>query len=248
MDADRFDAIAKRLAAGPASRRAALRALAGGALGGLLGLLDRAGVEDAGAHDALRRCKKIKDRQQRKRCIKKARAHNRRHCSVGPDGAVNHAAEARFDGQPLRVEQTVQQFGSRGETAGRMALTLGGAPLLTHEIEGAAGTVTVTVTYGEAFRGINQAWFTNDGTTIQGEIDGRAIEPLPADGDPRQARFADGGPPPEVRVDPELAKAIRALLQRAKEEAKACDPAPPAGGHVGAANRHPTQDWDCQAL
>jgi hypothetical protein len=37
MEADRFDALTKRLAAGGASRRAVLKRLAGGALGGWLG-------------------------------------------------------------------------------------------------------------------------------------------------------------------------------------------------------------------
>ena len=73
MDDSRFDDLTRALAA---PRRAALRLGAGGALGLLLGW--RA-VEEAAAHNALAKCKKIRDKKKRKTCLRKARAHNNGH-------------------------------------------------------------------------------------------------------------------------------------------------------------------------
>ena len=78
MDGERFDAMAKALAAGPTRRRFLL-----GLLGGGLGLLGLLGPEDAGAHDALRACRKIEDRKRRRRCIRRARQHNLAHQPAG---------------------------------------------------------------------------------------------------------------------------------------------------------------------
>jgi hypothetical protein len=54
-----------------------LRALAGAAAA--LGLLARAGGEEAAAHDAKARCRNIEDPQKRKKCLERAKRHNRTH-------------------------------------------------------------------------------------------------------------------------------------------------------------------------
>ena len=76
MDGERFDAMTKTLAAGPTRRRLLL-----GLLGGALGLLGGLGREDADAHNPLRACKKIEDRQRRRRCLRRARQHNALHAA-----------------------------------------------------------------------------------------------------------------------------------------------------------------------
>jgi hypothetical protein len=76
MDGPRFDTLTKRLAT-PGSRRRALTALVAGSLS----LLGWASTEDIGAHNALEECKK-KSGKAKKRCIKKARAHNATHTTT----------------------------------------------------------------------------------------------------------------------------------------------------------------------
>ena len=262
MDGNRFDTLTRSLV-GP--RRAALRALAGAALGAALarvGLAETTGL--AACKPAGGKCKKAGDccsRRCRKRQGKKTgkcQAGGNVDCAVGSDGVLTHATQTQFAGKPLRLEQSSQPLGARGQTANLVTLTLDGAPLLTQAITGAGGQVTLMITYGDAFSGIGQAQFTNDGKMVRGAIDGRAIRPLPIDAGPNQVEFADGGPPPDVQVDPDLAQAIKAIMQQAKEEARRCDPDSPAAGRrgagrrggrrLGAAGGDPTQAPECLAL
>ena len=79
MDATRFDRLAISLGAGTA-RRDALRFLAGLSFA----LLARGDATEAAAHNLLATCKKVKDQKKRKKCLKKARAHNARHAGQEP--------------------------------------------------------------------------------------------------------------------------------------------------------------------
>lgn len=74
MESQRFDALGRVLAGSP-SRRRALLALAGGALG----LLGGVGAEQASAHNALKACRRKKTPKARAKCKKQARKHNARH-------------------------------------------------------------------------------------------------------------------------------------------------------------------------
>jgi hypothetical protein len=86
MDANRFDAISRSLATMP-SRRMVLRLLAGSALGGTLGWLHN---EESAAHDAREDCKKKSGRAKR-RCLKRAKAHNATHCGPCTGGTCTNA-------------------------------------------------------------------------------------------------------------------------------------------------------------
>jgi hypothetical protein len=78
MEAGRFAALLRSLSASP-SRRSAVRLLAGLVLGSPLALDD-----NAAAHNALKKCKKIDDKAKRKKCVKKAKAHNATHLIQPP--------------------------------------------------------------------------------------------------------------------------------------------------------------------
>ena len=100
MDADRFESLLRSLSPSP-SRRRALRLLAGLVLGSPLAL----GTPGTDAHDTSAKCKKLADKDKRKKCLKKAKKHLARHgrqtprCSDGltdcGGGCVNtHTDEA----------------------------------------------------------------------------------------------------------------------------------------------------------
>ena len=78
MDGTRFDSLTRSLTTA-ASRRRALVAI----LGGALGLLGWQRGEEAAAHDPSKACKK-KSGQQKKKCLKKAKKHNATHAIAPP--------------------------------------------------------------------------------------------------------------------------------------------------------------------
>ncbi len=75
MDGHRFDTLIRAFAQRDAGRRSALRLLAGSALS-LVGVLS---TEDADAHNALTKCRKIEDKKKRAKCVKAAKKHNKGH-------------------------------------------------------------------------------------------------------------------------------------------------------------------------
>lgn len=82
MDAHRFDSLTRALTAAGSRRRAL--ALVSGALAPLLGL------GEIDAHNKLKKCKKIDDPDKRKKCVKKAKRHNKsRHSDSCQDGKKN---------------------------------------------------------------------------------------------------------------------------------------------------------------
>jgi hypothetical protein len=87
MDTEKFDALSRRLADGQTrSLRTAgsRRPVLVGLLAGAIGLLDWGEAEEAGAHNTLTRCKKIKDKAKKKACVKKAKKHNATHTTLIP--------------------------------------------------------------------------------------------------------------------------------------------------------------------
>jgi hypothetical protein len=79
MDALRIESMLRSLAAAP-SRRHTLRLLAGFLLGSPLAF----GRPDVAAHDKLKKCKKIDDKDKRQRCVKKGKKHRARHQQPEP--------------------------------------------------------------------------------------------------------------------------------------------------------------------
>jgi hypothetical protein len=207
MDANRFDQFTLSLA-DVLSRRAALSVAVGGAIGSLFGLADIEAKK--------RKNGKGKGKGKRKN---KNKRKNTKPCTVSND-AVALVTESKFNKKPLRLRQRAD-FANGGM---QTEVTLGGNAVVkvTHEV--AEPGVVTTVTYGGAFRGIDQARFATDGVTITGEIDGRAIVPLPVGADPSQMAFADGGPPLDAQGDAKLVQAIEGLFSKAAQQATTCQP------------------------
>src|SRR5687767_2533669 len=80
MDAGRFDTLTRAFTTARL-RRGTLVSLLGGALG-------LVGLTETDAHNALKRCKKIEDKDKRRKCKKKAKKHNATHVAPVPAGCV----------------------------------------------------------------------------------------------------------------------------------------------------------------
>jgi hypothetical protein len=81
MDSVRFDAISRALS----SRRTALS----GVLGGVAALLGIPAAQEADAHNAAARCRRLPEPAKRRACLRRARNHNRTHrCRPRPPAAV----------------------------------------------------------------------------------------------------------------------------------------------------------------
>ena len=87
MDAGRFETLLRSLAGSP-SRRGAVRLLAGLILGSPLALAS----SGADAHNKLKKCKKLEDKGKRKKCVKKAKAHNASHTTPASPPCVSNCA------------------------------------------------------------------------------------------------------------------------------------------------------------
>jgi len=230
MDDDQFDRVTRHFSVG-ATRRALL-----GAVAGLIPSLEASAKK---GHDVQSEKKKKKKKKPCRECQKRKKGRCRPapdgtpcsggtctagacrggggQCSVGGQTA-SLVTETQFQGKTLRLQQTANL-----ETSGTQAeVTLGGDFVLRQVTEIAAPGVVITMTFGPAFSGIDRVRLATDGQTVTGEIDGRAIQPLPVNADPSQMRFADGGPALDVQVDAGLAEAIKSLFQLAGQQSGSC--------------------------
>jgi hypothetical protein len=80
MDETMFDRLSRTFAE-TNTRRDGIRKLAGAILGGAL--LGVPAVQEAAAHNALPACKRIKNKNRRTACIRRAKEHNKKHCRPG---------------------------------------------------------------------------------------------------------------------------------------------------------------------
>lgn len=198
MDANRFDRLT-RLFVRDSSRRSVIWFSTSGLVASLLGVTDA---------EAKKRKKRKKKKCKRPPCGP---------CTVSADGA-SLVVVSKLKKKPLRLQQHTNFASGARQTD----ITFKGKSVLQITYEIAPPGMNATVTYGAAFSGINQARFSSDGVTITGDIDGRAIAPLPANAGPGQIVFADGGPPLAVQGDAKLVQAIQGLFSKAAAQAGAC--------------------------
>jgi hypothetical protein len=95
------------------------------------------------------------------------------------------------------------------------------------------GTSTLQFRYGRAFTGIARADLVNDGQTVSGTVDGRAIVPFPASGQVQPFQFQDGQPAPDTALSEELTQRLAELYAKAETQSEAC-----AGAGARAADLH----------
>jgi hypothetical protein len=226
MDANRFDQFTRSLGQQLSRRRFPIL----GAAVTLLwpGMADNRLMDHAEAKKGKKNKKKCKKPRVKckKKCCRPGQVCSGGKCKAGgpcsvSSNSVSLVTETKFNKKPLRLRQSSDV--ANGDR--QFEVTLDGKAVLkvTHEV--AEPGVVTTVTYGGAFRGIDQARFATDGATITGEIDGRAIVPLPVGADPSQMAFADGGPPLDIQGDADLVEAIQGLFAKASEQANSCKPA-----------------------
>lgn len=152
-------------------------------------------------------------------------------------GGVTLQQETSFD----RVNKTA---------ASRIVITRGKNVVAKLDVHVANdGAQKATASYGLGVRGVSNAELTvQDGKTVQGTMDGRPLVPFPAADAPRSTsavRFADGRPPPQITVDPEVTRAIPTLLKKAQVAAHSCSRPPrPLLQNRGAGNEHPPGSHD----
>jgi hypothetical protein len=215
MEPDRFDALARTLGR-VGSRRVAV------------GLVTRAAVAGVGARVGAGTIFGPLGASAKKR---KGRGKS---CAIGKKGSVHITTASSFDGQPLRLEQTIQPPGRHGQGGSRTKVTLAGASLLNIVTKEVDGRLRVTITFGKPISGVEQVQFTIDETALEGTINGQPVAPLAPDADPADLRMANGDLPPEVVIDPALAEAMDGLLQQAEQVAASCQPARSAAqNHAG---------------
>lgn len=150
-------------------------------------------------------------------------------CSLKSDpkmSTLSRSVTVRFGKQHLKLEanQTHHQ-GNAGSTTLSTAITLGHATVLEVLLrKGARGSAADgTVHFGRGFSGVRTMTFTTtDGKTISGEIDGRSYYGYRLGTNPSKIRFRDGKVPPRSRLDPALARAMRALLEHAHKQSRLC--------------------------
>jgi hypothetical protein len=106
------------------------------------------------------------------------------------------------------------------------SISRNGNTILTTTVETNGSTVEVTVDYGAGFQGIQHAHFVTNGLVVTGEIDGRAIVPMPVGSDPNTATFQDGNPPPKVKVNNNTESVIAQLRLNADTAPSTCFEAP----------------------
>jgi hypothetical protein len=128
-------------------------------------------------------------------------------------------ASTSFRGESLTL--SVQTLRSDGQMS-TLTFRLADRPVLQMESSSEDGVIKVHVIYGDAFAGIADSEVMVEKGTVSGVIDGRPTVPLllaRAVQDPNQIQFEDGGPPPRVRLDPDLDRAMRALIEQAVRDA-----------------------------
>jgi len=213
-----FDDLTKGLARGKLSRRA------------MLGSALKAGVAAAGAallgRSSVAQLVLANSEVQR----------DEGPCKIHQEGRVrtlNLATRSTFKGRPITLEHNVRRIIPRQETRSSKVFKLGGSVLLQVDVFHAKGPIQITVNYGEAFQGVRRATFrSTDGKVLEGDIDGRRIRPFRVGDDSSSVKFADGGPPPTMKFDPDLPDAIKSLLEQAKRSAGSCSAGQTKNAHA----------------
>ena len=128
---------------------------------------------------------------------------------------------------PLALTATSEADPTTGVSTTRWTITRGATTVLTKTSRSANGSTSVELVFGPAFQGIGRAAFTDDGATLQGSIDGRAIVPAAiatlrgADG----IAFVDQQSRPAIQVAAGTFEAISRLSDKVTTDAAIVCPA-----------------------
>jgi hypothetical protein len=135
-------------------------------------------------------------------------------------GLVFSTKLSRPDVGNFTLDWTFQPSGPT--TTNTVAIKLNGNPLLRVVSELGGGTRQSIVTYSPPLAGIQQVSTTSDGQTMVITVDGRQTVPAPVGADPSTIRFVDGGPVPQLVVNPAIQDALLALTNDVPASSAAC--------------------------
>jgi hypothetical protein len=140
-------------------------------------------------------------------------------CSVRRDGAAGTVDVTTHVGSgsgrlTLALETTTV---AGGESTTSVGATMG-KRMVFHAVTRQAGSTTgVTTDLGRGFRGVHHVELAStDGVHFAGQVDGRAVTVTSVDGVLQPLVFADGGPPPRVKVKRAVRRAIAKAVKLAK--------------------------------
>jgi len=132
------------------------------------------------------------------------------------------------------VLRHTHSYDAAGGTTLETTILMDGQPVLDISRTGSQSSKSYKLTVSNAF-GFKKAVMTSaDGTTLEGEIDGRKIVPYTAGSGSAKVKFADGTPF-NPRPQPGLGDALRTAFTQANKDLQLC--VPPAQAHVGDVRR-----------
>lgn len=145
-------------------------------------------------------------------------------------------------GATLGYQVSVNADGKAGATESHLVVrrnvprgTSTPAPALILDARGSGPAgVQVNAFFGPGFRGVRQVTIgSQDGVTLYGTIDGRAIARHAAKADPKSITLADGEAIPATGIDEELRKALQVIAEELRSKcAQASRPSEPLGPQV----------------
>jgi hypothetical protein len=156
-------------------------------------------------------------------------------CNAAPSGTQTSVAFATMLGcgsdgggekcalDPLTLRAATRSDAASGESTTRWTITRGKTVLLAKTTRTTPTATSFDIEFDADFQGVHSATINNDGTTVTGTVDGRALAPSTVGKPAGQGgfQFADHGSAPSVQIDSATQTAIFALLDKAAADSPA---------------------------
>lgn len=153
----------------------------------------------------------------------------RRTCTVRTDGtlAIQETVVALKRKAGIVLDHVRTHDASTGED--RIVSTLRRGRTVVHQQEmlfPPGGSVTLIRRLGRGFKGLREVRITADAGTVQMTADGRPVSTAALDASPPAVAFADGLPPPRLRVKRDVVRLLRRAAREPPPDAACPDAGP----------------------